>query len=152
MRNINTDDFLLGSITILLAISSLLASLRNRSCGSSPSTIRHVGNTYLYSIIGLAIIFQYHLLSQVSMRNVPRETILVDDIIRPLQEGKWVTTTFHTTDDQWSEGWFTLEGGCWNGIVAVTYGSLERGSERAQKTCIPLSIVNIYLATRPLWS
>ena len=69
MRDINTDGFLLGSVTILLAISSLLAS----------STTRHAGNTFLYSIVGLAIIFQYHLLSQVSMRNVPRETNMVDD-------------------------------------------------------------------------
>jgi len=79
MNDTNTFNFLLGSITILLAISSLLTTLLRSHFGSS-STSQHelAGNVWLlYSIFGLAIIFQYHLLSDVSMRhaNVPRDSM-----------------------------------------------------------------------------
>lgn len=78
MHDTNTFNFLLGFITILLAISSLLTLLRNHFGSSSTSQHEIAGNVWLlYSIFGLAIIFQYHLLSDVSMRhaNVPRDSM-----------------------------------------------------------------------------
>ena len=81
MNDTNTFNFLLGSITILLAISSLLTTLlRSHFGSSSTSQHSHAGNVWLlHSIFGLAIIFQYHyLLSDVSMRhvNVPRDSMV----------------------------------------------------------------------------
>ena len=78
-----TVGFLLGSITVLLVISSLLAFLQNHSFSyCSSSVLRHhhhacaicSGRSLLYSIVGLAIIFQYNLLSEVSMHTEQLKT------------------------------------------------------------------------------